>query len=448
MLLDKYVKIKWQPPIKKWYELKGYVYTKINDEFEVKVEDLQDGSAVRINVRCDNCNEIINIMWYKYKKYVKENGTYYCKKCAHKLFAGENLRLTNLKNGKSFEQWCIENNRQDVLDRWDYELNNLKPSEVSFGSGGKNKKGYYFKCPQNLHKSELKNITTFTSGQEGSIRCNQCNSFAQWGIDNLGEDFLEKYWDYEKNNEIGIDPWEVSFSSAKNIYIICQEKDYHGSYKTSCHQFRQGSKCNYCSNHHGKVHPLDSLGTLYPQSLEIWSDKNKKSPFEYAPKSGQKVWWRCSDKIHKDYQRNILNSNNYKFRCPECQYSKGEEKIFEYLTLNNWVKILQSELNNFNGFNNIDIYIAQMTFDGLVGVKKGLLSYDFYIPKYNLLIEYQGEYHDGNTRNQSNEDINRQKEHDRRKKEYAKSNGYNFLEIWYWDFDNIEEILEMHLNNF
>ena len=31
------------------------------------------------------------------------------------------------------------------------------------------------------------------------------------------------------------------------------------------------------------------------------------------------------------------------------------------------------------------------------------------------------------------------------KKQYAENNGYNFLEIWYWDYDNIELILEKEM---
>ena len=28
---------------------------------------------------------------------------------------------------KNFYDWCIENNRSDLLERWDYELNNKVP---------------------------------------------------------------------------------------------------------------------------------------------------------------------------------------------------------------------------------------------------------------------------------------------------------------------------------
>ena len=75
-----------------------------------------------------------------------------------------------------------------------------------------------------------------------------------------------------------------------------------------------------------------------------------------------------------------------------------------------------------------------------------MLSYDFFLPNHNILIEYQGEFHDGNNAIQTKSGLKRQQEHDRRKRESAKENGIKLLEIWYWDFDNIDEILKKELN--
>lgn len=112
--------------------------------------------------------------------------------------------------------------------------------------------------------------------------------------------------------------------------------------------------------------------------------------------------------------------------CPICGSSKGENRISSYLTNNNIT------------------YISQKNFDNLKGTRGGSLSYDFYIPDKNLLIEYQGQFHDGSILGiyQTEEELNRQKEHDRRKRDYAERNGIRLLEIWYHDFNNIEEILE------
>ena len=77
-----------------------------------------------------------------------------------------------------------------------------------------------------------------------------------------------------------------------------------------------------------------------------------------------------------------------------------------------------------------------------------MLSYDFYLPKYNLLIEYQGQFHDGNITGdyQTEEMLEIQQEHDRRKRQYAIDHNIELMEIWYWDFDNIENILHDRLD--
>lgn len=424
MLKTKYVIIEWQPRNINYYKNKGYSYTKIGDKFKVKVKDISKGSHILVDVECDGCGEILNdIEWKNYLRYIHDNGKYYCIKCSSNLFGKEKCRKTKLKRSKSFEQWCINNNRQDVLDRWDYELNDCKPSDIGYST---NKK-YYFKCLRCLHISELKNINAFTSKQEGNINCKQCNSFAQWGIDNIDEGFLEKYWDYDKNK---VNPYEVSYGTNKlAVYIKCQIKNYHESYKVSPSNFTVLNKrCSYCANR--SIHYLDSLGHLFPQVLDIWSDKNKKSPYEYAPFSNKVVYWKCSEGTHKDYKRIISNSNIYNFRCPLCNQSKGEKRIEEYLIKNN-IK-----------------YNFQKAFSDLIGLKGGYLSYDFYLPKYNLLIEYQGEFHDGNGNYYMKINLEKQQEHDCRKKEYANNHNIKLLEIWYYDFDRIEEILDSEVNKF
>lgn len=107
-----------------------------------------------------------------------------------------------------------------------------------------------------------------------------------------------------------------------------------------------------------------------------------------------------------------------------CINSKGEFKIRKAL----------DELNLK--------YEQQMKFDNLKGVGGNPLSYDFYLEDFNILIEYQGEFHDGTARQQTEEQFKIQKEHDKRKKEYAISHNINLLEIWYYDYDNIENILK------
>ena len=114
--------------------------------------------------------------------------------------------------------------------------------------------------------------------------------------------------------------------------------------------------------------------------------------------------------------------------CPTCNASHGE-------------KAIASHLRNYGVS-----YIPQYRFKNLVGVGGTCLSYDFFIPSHNMLIEYQGEYHDGTSKLQTAEQFHKQQEHDRRKRQYAIDNGYKFIEIWYWDFKNIKSILNQALS--
>ena len=115
--------------------------------------------------------------------------------------------------------------------------------------------------------------------------------------------------------------------------------------------------------------------------------------------------------------------------CPNCRKSKGEQLIKQILD------------------NNKILYTPQKTFNGLVGIGGGLLSYDFYLPTYNCLIEFQGVQHEKSVIYFGGEkQLKKQQEHDRRKREYAKQNNINLLEIWYYDIDNIESILLQKIN--
>jgi len=444
MLITKIVKMKWWVNNKEWYENKGYKFTKYKDNFKVKVEDLTKQSHIKVEVKCDECEKISFVNWGDYNKCIKPDGTYHCIACGLKLYGSKKTKQTKLKNGVSFKQWCIENKRQDFLDRWDYKLNECSPKDILYGIAKK----YYFKCPMGLHKSELKQINSITSHLNQGI-CNQCNSFAQYLINTYGEYALELYWNYDKNKNIN--PWDISFGSSKKVWIKCQEKDYHEDYQITCSSFTVGRRCPYCSNYHGKVHKLDSLGTLFPRVLNTWSDKNKKSPYEYSPYSKTKVFWKCPEGKHEDYLRSVSESNDANFRCPKCKIYKGEKYIEDWLVENNFIYINQNEycklsitekqLNKY--------YISQMMFNDLLGINNGLLSYDFYLPDYNLLIEYQGNFHDGSNRVgniQTPQKLKIQKEHDKRKKQYCINNKIRLLEIWYWDYDNIEEILNNEIN--
>lgn len=124
----------------------------------------------------------------------------------------------------------------------------------------------------------------------------------------------------------------------------------------------------------------------------------------------------------------IGSSLLFGFGCPMCANSHGEKRIDKYLH---------------------DFHIKhehQKEYADLRGSRGGLLSYDFYLSDYNLLIEYQGQYHDGTAHNQTQDGFERQLLHDKLKKEYASNNNIELMEIWYYDYNQIENILNHYFN--
>lgn len=91
-------------------------------------------------------------------------------------------------------------------------------------------------------------------------------------------------------------------------------------------------------------------------------------------------------------------------------------------------------------------YDLHRSFDGLCGVNGGSLSYDFYLPYYNTLIEAQGEQHEHPIDYFGGEkSFAVQQEHDNRKRKFAQDNNIELLEVWYYECDNIKQILQKKL---
>jgi len=246
LIIDQDIEVSINPRNVKHYEDLGITIPKRKDKWNrisipngtkiiVKPKDLTESSHVYVKVKCDACNAELSIIYENYQSCVKEDGNYYCNLCSK----------NNNEKWISFEEKCYElfdvSYAKEILDRWDYEVNKCKPSDIPYGSGKK----YYFKCPKGLHESELIKINSITSSKTmGCMVCSKCNSFAQYGIDNLGESFLDKYW--HKNNIV--DPWQISYGTPNvNILMKCQkENNKHPDYKISPNSFTRDRGCPEC----------------------------------------------------------------------------------------------------------------------------------------------------------------------------------------------------------
>ena len=227
----------------------------------------------------------------------------------------------------SFYDWCINNNRTELLDQWDYTKNDQFPKDISCGSS----RGYFFLCPQHKHESEECIIHNITRTKTTRTCCSKCSSFAQYLIDMYGVKALDQYWDYELNQ---ISPWEISAKTNTMVYIKCQKTDYHGSYMVSTRHFIVDNvRCSYCF--HRKVHPKDSFAQYginkYGEDfLERYWDfkKNKYNPWEISPMTSKDLYIKCIHNAHHDSFR--VASNNFfneTYICPHCLKERKNIKI-------------------------------------------------------------------------------------------------------------------------
>ena len=208
---------------------------------------------------------------------------------------------------KSFYDWCVENNRMDLNDRFDEEKNCCTTKDVGYQSNQK----WWFKCEKLLHDSEEYYMCFVTRSPQRRLSCRKCNSLAQSVIDKFGEEYFYEHW----HSSNVLDPWNISRGSKAKVIIQCDKKDYH-VYEQDAASFAKGIGCPYCINR--VVHPNDSLASVFPEIIDRWSSKNTKSPYEYSPHSEQKVWFKCPAGVHDDYQQKIANAVIYEFRCRQC----------------------------------------------------------------------------------------------------------------------------------
>jgi hypothetical protein len=216
-------------------------------------------------------------------------------------------------------------------------------------------------------------------------------------------------------------------NATTKIKIICSK---HGEFEQQPNNHVFGQGCIKCMG--------DNVRNARKFTKEQWIEKFKKvhgDRYDYSlvkefEGSGMlnKVIIVCSK--HKEFlMRPQLHAKGV--NCPYCNISKGEDEVEKYLIKN-------------------DIeYVREHKFDKCFNPKTNKkLPFDFFIPKYNLVIEYQGEQHYkkmGNYFESRNGGLEGRKYRDKIKKEFCYQEKINYLEIPYKEFNNINTILKNKL---
>ena len=251
-----------------------------------------------------------------------------------------------------------------------------------------------------------------------------------------------------KQNPFSLDNIKLWLKLNKKHFSLFSDTVYSGSnaemmfYCSDCDDIFHGSWNDIFGGKQGcpvcrglQVGEKHSLAIKRPELLKEWSPNNIISPYDVAEFSHKKVYWICQN---CDYGKNnewfseISNRTNMNTHCPKCASSIGEKIIFSLLSVAKIKKIHQKRFDDCKD--------------------KYTLPFDFYLPSYNVCIEYHGEQHyypvdfAGRGKEWAIKEFKELKRRDKIKMRYCKKNNIGLFIIPYWKQNDIESILRNLLN--
>lgn len=331
LIENQMVQMVWGASNKKMYIQKGYKFTKLGDVFDIKAEDLADGSHIKVQVKCDYCGEVVLVAWRDYLKY--KDDKYACRRCRQRKTSEKNLSKRQEYLYNAALEFCKNKGYILITKKAD-----VKNSETRA----------YYKCPKHgVHNSKIYSLLL-------GFGCPECAYEANGAKSRLSVEYIDE--EINRCGGVWMNKDEYQGWNVKNLQILC---------------------------------PI------------------------------------CGKPFMTSYNAFTEHGGQFCLECSKCK-SKGEKSISAYLEDN---KIL---------------FIAEHKFDKCRD--KYALPFDFYLPDFNTCIEFHGiqhyesvDYFGGKTT------FARQNKHDNIKYNYCKDNDIKLITIPYWDFSNIESILNNEL---
>lgn len=201
-----------------------------------------------------------------------------------------------------------------------------------------------------------------------------------------------------------------------DILVVCKK---HGEFKIQASNHLHSKQG--CWNCFLDMHRLTKLSEERLNNLK----RTHNNKYTYLDISVVKGFIKIECPEHGEFKQ-YLYFHEYGHGCSDCNSSKGEEKIKSYLE--------KKESKFFRNFK----------FDDCSNQKK--LRFDFWLPDFNLVIEYDGEHHFKENKYFGEGNLDYMKKNDSIKNEYCHNNKINLLRIPYWKFKEIEDILNNYFD--
>lgn len=281
-------------------------------------------------------------------------------------------------------------------------------------------------------------------------------------------------------------------SSHTKVIIVCL---IHGEFEQKPNTHLNGHGCSKCSSELSAKKRTSTTSAFIEKAIKIHGNKYKYNKVKYiSAKSKVKIFCNLCNIYFMQEPANHLNGVG----CPECSKklhirlntktiehfiqkaktiheNKYDYSLSVYTKSNNKVKIICNQCKNIfsqiasNHLNGQGCPICKKKSSGEASIRyflienninfeeqkrfldcknKNPLPFDFYLPDYNLLIEYDGIQHfigksfssDKSEETKLNQ-LSYTQKNDNIKNKYCITNEFKLLRISYLNFNKIEEIL-------
>lgn len=290
---------------------------------------------------------------------------------------------------------------QNTFPNWDYEIINFEKATSP----------WQIKCLHCQRISAYKNIYAFLYKQS-PCSCNSLSSQYK-SIQNK-----QKLLDYlQENPQFTLIDWTQANDDKKRPAAKFLCNSCNNIFIRRTYTFLKDPKCPFC-DYASKKNTINRNKWLNERGYELLSEyKDNKTPVEIRHLKCGFIWTTKIDRLTK-----------FDGTCPQCNrfMSKGEQKISKYLYSHN-IEFEREKSFSWQSHSRV--------------------RYDFWIPKWNLIIEYNGRQHYEET-NFFSSSLQENQERDKLKMTEALENEKNYLIIPDTFYNNIEEILNNWFNDY
>lgn len=393
-------------------------------------------------------------------------------------------RGSDIRNGYILSCGCLQlestitkdviANNKKLMNQWDYDKNKtlgFNPNVLTCGSHTK----VWWKCNKG-HSYEM-----MIKNKYKGYGCPYCSNHKLLkGYNDLETVYpnIAKEWNYNKNN--GLLPSDVLYGSSKKVWWKCA---LGHEWEATIDNRIRNHNCPYCCGSR-LLSGFNDLQTINPILASEWhpTKNGNLKPSDVTSQSDKKVWWFgkcghswkakinnrangngcpiCANKLPKTQERyiaevQVINKdievrgiyiNNSTPILHYCKICKNEFMAYPHNILNGQGCTVCKEsygeriVRHYLQDHNIN-FIPQYRFKDCK--RKRTLPFDFYLPDYNICIEYDGEQHFEPVECFGGEEsFIKTRQNDCIKNKYCKKNHITLIRIRY--DENIHKVLDKY----